>query len=75
MRSRFIAALGLVILLLAMTARYAMAAEPDWKIVFGPHARLDDIDYGNGVYVATGDAIIMASADGVKWTPGEMAAS
>jgi hypothetical protein len=46
----------------------ASAGNTDWTVTFGPHARYEEVVYGNGMFVAVGDGLIVSSADGKKWT-------
>jgi hypothetical protein len=67
-RLRIFTFLLVVTLCLGAFSLPASAGNADWTITFGPHARYEEVVYGNGMFVAVGGGLIVSSIDGQEWT-------
>lgn len=46
----------------------ASAGNTDWTVTFGPHIWYEEVVYGNSMFVAVGEGLIVSSVDGQEWT-------
>lgn len=71
MRTQWLSAALLCVLAISITFPFhpVYAAESNWSLVLGPHTLLQDVIYGNDLYVAIGSSgSIFSSPDGKNWT-------